>query len=218
MHPSVIENARLFDMHMSNSRPALATCRSNGLAYTFLMLFAVYLGPILKELAPNPAFDLDIICLGHAAGRPERVKTMVALIDSFSSVRTYVKDWPFEGAQKVKGRDVMHASRGVRLHINFPLTLAGHTNLKCGVFESIGSGAVLLTHRFDEMADYFDYSSEIIEYNDCHDLISKIRILLSNPDEVERIRRRGFARLARMHLYERCWLEVFSRLIRWATD
>jgi len=209
---SIIDHVENFDLHFTNSRHALKRYIERGIKNTFYLPFAVDLGWILTDVPSNSKFAADIICLGHAVNRPDRIETMQRVWDSFSNVRTYGKGWPFPGSGDVRGLDLLQASRGGKLHINFPLTRAGFINVKCGVFETVGSGAVLLTGIFPELGELFEYDTEIVGYSSTEDLVEKIRGLLANPDEIERIRRRGFARLISSHLYEHRWLSVFDRL------
>jgi polysaccharide pyruvyl transferase CsaB len=209
---SILGHVENFDLHFTNSRHALKRYEELGIKNTFYLPFAVDLGWIFTEVPSDPKFHADIICLGHAVNRPDRLEAMQAVWDNFSNVRTYGKGWPFPGSGDVRGQDLLQASRGGRLHINFPLTRAGFINVKCGVFETVGSGGVLLTGIFPEMGELFEYDTEIVGYNSTEELISKIRSLLANPDEVERIRRRAFARLVSSHLYEHRWITVFDKL------
>ena len=102
--------------------------------------------------------------------------------------------------------------------MNFPATLAGFTNVKCGVFESVGSGAVLCTRRFPEMEQFFEYGTEIIGYSDADDLSEQIEFLLKNPEACDRIAARGFDRLVSEHLYEHRWRRLFEEIEQLASS
>jgi hypothetical protein len=136
---------------------------------------------------------------------------MSALAERFN-VRTYGRRWELPKSEVVEGMRHVQASREGRIHVNFPATLAGFTNVKCGVFESVGSGAVLCTRRFPEMERFFEYGTEIIGYTDVDDLCEQIEFLLKNPDAFERIAARAFDRLVSEHLYEHRWRSLFEEI------
>jgi polysaccharide pyruvyl transferase CsaB len=210
VQPSVIDHVGQFDLHFTNSRLALDTYRDKGVHNTQHLPFAIDRSWLLADGHPDPQFDVDIICLGHASGRIERLETMERVAEAFTSVRTYGRGWTLPGSMPVRGVELLKASRGGLIHINFPRTRAGYTNVKVGVFESVGSGAVLCTEYFEEMEDYFAYDEEIVGFHNTDDLMQKLTWLLGDTEERERIRRRAFARLVKEHLYEHRWLTVLD--------
>jgi polysaccharide pyruvyl transferase CsaB len=207
---SIIDAVGRFDFHFTNSRQALERYRERGIRNTSLMPFGIDRNWVLTDIGEDPAYRADVICLGHASGRPERIAAMTRLAETFSSVRTYGRGWPLPGAVPVSGLELLQASRGGSIHVNFALTRAGFTNVKCGVFESIGSGAVVCTDAFDEMGQYFDYGSEIVAFSGPEDLVERIRWLLGDSDSRESIRRCAFRRLLAEHLYEHRWLAALE--------
>jgi polysaccharide pyruvyl transferase CsaB len=150
--------------------------------------------------------------MGNAVRRPDRIETMESVSRAVESVKMYGNGWKIPGIKPVTGIRQMQAMREGRVHVNFPRTLAGFTNIKCGVFESVASGGVLTTQRFDEMERYFAYGEEIIGYIDAEDLAEQLRKLLKEPERLESMRRAAFARLAAEHLYEHRWLDFFEEL------
>lgn len=213
VQPSIIDHVANFDFHTTNSTLALERYRAYGLTNTFLMPFGIDRAYVAAQVEPDPRLDADVICLGHATNRPERQELMGRLAEHFK-VRVYGTGWTLPDAIVVRGYRMMQASRAGRIHVNFPGTRAGYVNVKCGVFESIGSGAVLCTAYFEEMRDYFEYGTEIVGYHSAEDLIPKIRTLLAQPDQLERMRRRAFRRLVTEHLYEHRWLRLFEIIER----
>lgn len=214
---SVIDHVGNFDYHTTNAELSLRRYREEGHANTFLMPFGIDRDYVLRDVAPAPELAADAICIGHAAGRPDRHEVMTRLAE-LVDVRVYGNGWPLPGAEPVAGDRLLQAAHEGLIHVNFPATRAGFTNVKCGVFETIGAGAILATARFDEMSHLFDYDQEILGYDSAEDLAQQIAALKADPVELERIRRRGFARLLSEHLYEHRWLQLFDEIDRDLAD
>jgi spore maturation protein CgeB len=209
---SVIEHVGQFDLHGTNSAVALARYQQAGLNNTVLFPFGVDRGYACANVPPAPELAADVICMGNAAGRPERIETMQAVSRTVESARVYGKGWNLTGVRAVAGIRQMQAMREGKIHVNFPRTLAGFTNIKCGVFESVASGGVLATQRFEEMERYFAFGKEIIGYADADDLVVQLRGLIAEPDRAESMRRAAFSRCSRTTSAQlqatqscRCW-------------
>jgi polysaccharide pyruvyl transferase WcaK-like protein len=208
VQPSIIDHVARFDYHTTNSALALQRYEQAGITNTFLLPFGIDRDYVLRRVSSDPSLRADVICLGHAAGRRDRHEVMVALARRFR-VRVYGTGWPIAGSAPVAGDRLLQAAREGTFHVNFPTTRAGFTNVKCGVFESIGAGAVLCTAEFDEMARLFEYGTEIVGYRGADDLGDTVAALLADPDAIENVRRRAFRRLITEHLYEHRWLNLF---------
>ncbi|MEW1978957.1 polysaccharide pyruvyl transferase family protein [Kocuria palustris] len=207
--PTIKGHAHVFDIHTTNAELSLEMYREAGVPNTVYFPFGIDRGFVTQEVEEDPSMEADVICLGHANSRPDRNQTMTALDKRFD-VKTYGRGWDIPGSEPVAGDRALQALKMGRIHINFPLTRAGFINIKCGVFESVGAGAVIATGEFEEMAHFFDYGEEIIGYTDDDDLAAKIETLLENPQEYERIRLNGFRRLVENHLYEHRWMDLFD--------
>ena len=207
--PSIHQHAHVFDVHTTNAELSLGMYREAGVENTVYFPFGIDRGFVTQEVDEDPSMAADVICLGHANNRPDRNRTMSALAENFD-VRTYGRGWELSGSLTVAGDKALQALKMGRIHINFPLTRAGFVNIKCGVFESVGAGAVIATGEFDEMAHFFDYGDEIIGYRDDEDLAAKLDALLEDPAEYERVRVNGFKRLVENHLYEHRWMHLFE--------
>lgn len=207
--PSVKDHVHTFDVHTTNSQTALQMYRDAGVVNTVYLPFGIDRGFVTQDVKTAPEFEHDVICLGHAHDRPDRNKVMTALDRQFD-VKTYGRGWELPGSEPVAGTEMVQALKGGRIHVNFPLTRAGFINIKCGVFESAGQGALVATGNFDEMADFFEYGEEIIGYEDEEDLARQIRFLLDHPEEYDRIAENGFRRVVENHLYEHRWMDLFS--------
>ncbi|RKQ36416.1 polysaccharide pyruvyl transferase family protein [Kocuria tytonis] len=209
--PTVHAHAHVFDVHTTNAGLSLRMYEEAGVRNTVYFPFGIDRGFVTQHVDEDPSMAADVICVGHANDRPDRNQTMVALNSAFD-VKTYGRGWEIPDSETVAGDKALQAMKMGKIHINFPLTRAGFINIKCGVFESVGAGAVIATGEFDEMSHFFDYGDEIIGYSDDADLARKLQVLLDDPQEYERVRLNGFRRLVNNHLYEHRWMELFARL------
>lgn len=217
--PDVFESiqsfAGSFDFHTTNALVALEKYHAKGLTNTLLFPFAVDRAFACQNVPHRNEFDADVICLGHATAHPVRDGVMSEVhrkLGSRFKVTAYGRGWSLPGSRLVEGLEVMQASRGAQVHVNFPMTRAGFINVKCGVFETVASGGLLVTKRFTEMERYFDYDSEIAGYNELEDLPSVLDRLLSNKEDLERRQRASFVRLVSSHLYEHRWLDLIKAI------
>ncbi len=212
VQPSMIDHVSAFLLHGTNSELALQHYEEAGLTNTVLFPFGIDRGYASAEIASLSEFEADVICMAHAKGRPDRVEAMEVVQQAVEGIRLYGYGWGKSGRGPIKGLRQLQAMRGGRIHINFPRTRAGYTNVKCGVFESVASGGVICTERFPEMERYFHYDDEIVGYTDAADLATQLVALKNDSERVEQIRRRAFARLASEHLYEHRWLRFFEQV------
>lgn len=209
--PSVKGFAGRFDYHTTNAAGAIPMYEEQGITNTLYFPFGIDREFVLAPVEPAPELESDVICLGHATGRADRNATMKELARHFD-VRVYGTGWELPGAEVVQGDRQVQAARAGRIHVNFPATRAEYTNVKCGVFETVGSGGLLCTGRFEEMERFFSYDEEIVGYETETELVGQVGELLEDPRRLETMRRRAFARLVGEHLYEHRWLELFERI------
>lgn len=208
---SVHPHAQVFDFHTTNARVAMPMYRDAGVHNTLYFPFGIDRGFVAQAVPRAPELAADVICIGHATARPER-NAIMARVARDLDVRTYGRGWELPGSEVVEGRRMVQASREGRVHVNFPLTRAGYINIKCGVFESVGSGALVATGRFEEMEDFFTYDEEIIGYRDEEDLVGQVRSILADPALYRAMTERAFDRLANGHLYEHRWIALFEQI------
>ena len=208
---SVHPHAQIFDFHTTNARVAMSMYRDVGVHNTLYFPFGIDRGFVAQTVPRAPELAADVICIGHATARPERNVIMTRVARDLN-VRTYGRGWELPGSEVVEGRRMVQASREGRVHVNFPLTRAGYINIKCGVFESVGSGALVATGRFEEMEDFFAYDEEIIGYRDEEDLVEQLRSVLTDPARYRAMTERAFDRLVNGHLYEHRWIALFEQI------
>jgi polysaccharide pyruvyl transferase CsaB len=209
--PSVAGHAHVFDFHTTNAALALEMYKEQGVNNTVYFPFGIDRGFVTQDVADAPEFAADVICVGHANNRPDRNKAMTHLAQTLD-VKVYGRGWELPESEVVSGDRALQALKMGKVHVNFPLTRAGFINIKCGVFESIGVGAIVATGHFDEMAHFFDYGEEILGYNDEADLERNVRELLDDPARAGRMRVAGFKRLISSHLYEHRWMSLFEEI------
>lgn len=209
--PSIRDHQHVFDVHTTNATAAMPMYREAGMHNTVYFPFGIDRGFVTQQIPENPAFDADVICLGHATNRPDRNEMMVALDKKFD-VKTYGRGWEIPDSISVGGQEMVQALKGGKIHVNFPLTRAGYINIKCGVFESAGQGRMVATGRFDEMEQFFTYGEEIIGYEDEADLSRQIEYYLAHPAEYDRVVENGFRRIVNDHLYEHRWMYLLDIL------
>lgn len=209
--PSIVDHAHVFDFHTTNAALALQMYKDRGVNNTVYFPFGIDRGFVTQEVADAPEFAADVICLGHANNRPDRNTAMAHLAKTLD-VKVYGRGWELPESEVVSGDRALQALKMGKVHVNFPLTRAGYINIKCGVFESVGVGAIVATGRFDEMAHFFDYGDEILGYDDEADLERSIQELLDDPARAGRMRVAGFKRLINSHLYEHRWMSIFDEI------
>jgi spore maturation protein CgeB len=85
-------------------------------------------------------------------------------------------------------------------------------HLRLRDFEAPMSGALYLTERQDELAEYYDIGSEVLAYTDRDDLLDQVRHYLAHPEQAERIRRAGLLRARADHTWQRRFGDLFAAL------
>ncbi|MCC6903558.1 MAG: glycosyltransferase family 1 protein, partial [Polyangiaceae bacterium] len=107
-----------------------------------------------------------------------------------------------------------------RSHISLGFATAGSshvgpqrlTHLRLREFEAPMSGALYLTEKQDELAEYFRIGEEVLCYEDRDDLLEQARYYLAHPEQAERVRRAGYLRALREHTWQHRFLELFDVL------
>ncbi len=101
-----------------------------------------------------------------------------------------------------------------RSRINLGFAGVGHSKklmcLKGRDFEVPMSGGLYLTQNNPELLLVYDVGKEIMTYRDEKDCTEKIKWLLENPDEADKIRKAGRMRALKDHTWEKRFSDVFK--------
>jgi hypothetical protein len=145
----------------------------------------------------------------------QRYGNRPAVIDALKSagirVEAFGPGWP--NGPLPTGEMVKMYSRS-RINLGFG-GVVGHKDtyhLKGRDFEVPMSGGLYLTEQHEELESVYEVGKEIVTYSGIDDLIARIRWLLSNPEEAERIRRAGRERSLREHTWEMRFEKIFGLL------
>jgi spore maturation protein CgeB len=84
-------------------------------------------------------------------------------------------------------------------------------NLKGRDFEVISSGACYITTYHPELKEIFKEGEQILFYDDVAECINKIKILLENPNEIDKIKE-GARLVSHEHTWEKRFRDVFTEL------
>ena len=72
------------------------------------------------------------------------------------------------------------------------------------------SGGLYLTEYHPELEKFYELDKEIVAYTDFDDLLKKIRNLLRNPEEANKIRIKGKQRALNEHTWEMRFEKIFN--------
>lgn len=148
----------------------------------------------------------DIVVIGHA--RPERIKTVKRLKKHFN-IGLFGNDWG-GGFKSVYANDHVEAINSGKMYLSFSKTIAGHMNVKVGIFEAIACKNCVVTQLFDEMEHYFKYGIDIIGYVNDDMLVSLIDTYLNNERLRNWIANNAYTRLLKEHT----WTKRFESVLK----
>ena len=150
--------------------------------------------------------SIDVSFVGQCYGN--RLTIIQALKDYGIHVEAFGEDWP-NGPLPTEDMIRMYSKSKINLGFG---GVAGHQDTYClkgRDFEITMSGGLYLTEHNPELEKVYDIGNEIITYTSFDDLVAKIRYLLSNPEEAERVRKRGFQRAHTEHTWEMRFEKIF---------
>ena len=150
--------------------------------------------------------SIDVSFVGQCYGN--RLTIIQALKDHGIHVEAFGEDWP-NGPLSTKDMIRMYSKSKINLGFG---GVAGHQDTYClkgRDFEITMSGGLYLTEYNPELEKVYDIGNEIITYTNFDDLVAKISYLLSNPEEAEIIRKRGFQRAHTEHTWEMRFEKIF---------
>ena len=149
---------------------------------------------------------IDVSFVGQCYGN--RPTIIHALKDRGIHVEAFGYGWP-NGPLPMEDMIRMYSKSKINLGFG---GVAGHQDTYClkgRDFEITMSGGLYLTEHNPELEKVYDVGKEIITYTSFDDLVAKISYLLSNPEEAERIRKRGFQRAHTEHTWEMRFEKIF---------
>lgn len=149
---------------------------------------------------------IDVSFVGQCYGnRPTIIQT---LKDRDIHVEAFGYGWP---NRPLPMEDMIRMYSKSKINLGFG-GVAGHQDTHClkgRDFEITMSGGLYLTEYNPELEKVYDIGNEIITYTNFDDLVAKISYLLSNPEEAERVRKRGFQRAHTEHTWEMRFEKIF---------
>jgi len=127
----------------------------------------------------------------------------------------WVGPLPF-GGPRLLHSDLVKTFSQARISLGF--AAAGNaarerlTHLRLRDFEAPMSGALYMTERQDELAEYFDIGTEVLAYTDKYDLLEQTQYYLKHQEQAEVIRRNGLRRARAEHTWQHRFNELFAAL------
>jgi hypothetical protein len=161
---------------------------------------------------PRLEMRCDVLLLGRA--HPDRVEPTRALAERFET-HVYGEGWDAHGIPSrglIFGDDVLAALSSARASVVFFRTAGGHSLVKVGLFDFAAAGALVVTNHSPEVARSFAYGREILGFETTEDLLGVIERVLEHPEEADRIRQAGRARVLRDHTWRVVWPRVLGDL------
>lgn len=151
----------------------------------------------------------DVSFVGQCYGnRPEII---ARLREAGVRVEAFGPGWP-SGALTME--EMVRTWSRSKINLGFGGVI-GHKEtfcLKGRDFEVPMSGGLYLTEHHAELIPFYAVGHEMVTYTDFNDLLEKIRCLLSDPDQAEKIRQAGKMRALREHTWEMRFDRVFRML------
>lgn len=142
-------------------------------------------------------------CYGNRPAIVERLKQAGIRVEAFGF------GWP-NGPLPTEEMVKMYSRS--RINLGFG-GVAGHDEtfcLKGRDFEIPMSGGLYVTESCAELETFFRPGEEVVTYGDFDELVEKIRRLLADPEEAERIRKAGYERARSEHTWEMRFEKVFK--------
>ena len=206
--------AKHVDLHVTTSAAALAKAQRTGLNNIVLSQWAAN-HETLAEPLPSNQCRYDVSFVGAAYGN--RRAWIEVIENAGMQVDCFGYGWPKGPVAAAEIPDIIHSSK---LSLNFGdsgLHWAGwklyrSRQIKARVFEVPGGGGCLLTEPAEDLSRYFDVSNEIECFDSPQNLVSKLKRLLDNPEERDRIARAGYQRTRDEHTYIRRFEEIIAFL------
>jgi len=155
----------------------------------------------------NLPFKYDVSFVGKRYGY--RPKFITNLRKAGINVTCFGNGW---GNGSLSNEEMIKVYSRSRINLGFA-SVGYSKNLMClkgRDFEIPMSGGLYLTQDNPELSFVYKIGKEVITYRDEIDCVKKIRWLLDNPKEAEKIRKAGRKRALKEHSWERRFENIFS--------
>ena len=208
--PATRHIAANFDLFLTNAPSCVPRYQALGARAAVLPVATndAYFHPV----PPRPEMECDVLVA--ARPHPDRIGPVKELVRAFDT-HVYGEGWEEHGVAGrglIHGDDLLAALASARITVVFFLTGAGHALVKVGLFDFPAAGALVATNHFPEVEPYMTYGRELIGFDSTSDLLRKLRHYLDHPDEAEKIRAAGRARVLRDHTWRTTWPKVLDVL------
>lgn len=207
---------RPFDLMLSSLPNFVERFRNSGLRAE---LFRLAFDPLVldrlqgdeSELSPtNTGEKIDVSFVGTlSAHHADRIEWLEKICSQLP-----VQVWGNGVDELSSGSPIRRAFRGpawglemYRIHRRSRISLNHHIGLSAEfannmrLYESTGTGTLLLTDQKKNLGDIFEVGREVAAYRSAEDCIEKIRYYLEHPEARETIARAGQQRTLREHTY-----------------
>jgi hypothetical protein len=208
--PATRHIAPHFDVFLTNAPACLP--RYEALGARAALLPVATNDAYFRPVPPRPELACEVLVVARA--HPDRIAPVKELVRAFDT-HVYGEGWDAHGVPGrglIHGDDLLAALNSARVTVVFFLTGAGHALVKVGLFDFPAAGALVATNRFPEVEPHLAYGKEIIGFDTTEELLSEIRHVLDHPEEAERIRAAGRARVLRDHTWRTAWPKVLDVL------
>jgi spore maturation protein CgeB len=118
----------------------------------------------------------------------------LAALDRASPIRSCLRG-------EAWGADMYRLLARSQIVLNQHIDMAGEFANNCRLFEATGMGALLLTDRKSNLAEYFIPGVEAADYASPEECLNLIRHFQANPDEARRLAEAGRRRTLSSHSY-----------------
>jgi glycosyltransferase involved in cell wall biosynthesis len=199
-----------FDAFLTNAPACVARYEALGASVDVLPIATNE--DFYHPVPPRAEMRCDVLLLGRA--HPDRVEPGRALVGRFET-HVYGEGWDEHGIPSrglIFGDDVLAALSSAQASVVFFRTAGGHGLVKVGLFDFAAAGALVVTNRSAEVARSFAYGREILGFETTDDLLDVIERVLARPEEAERIRQAGRARVLRDHTWRVVWPRILGEL------
>lgn len=112
----------------------------------------------------------------------------------------------------VYGKDFFRLLSNSKICLNFHIDSAGEYAANSRLFEATGCGALLLSDRKKNNANFFKLDQEMLDFNSSEECIEKIEWVMKNPSAAAKIAEAGRARCLRDHSTDNRAADLFAHL------